>query len=157
MGNPVTPIQPQDEAKAQKSWIPDVPEVQIRGLADRIKPVIRFTRHAKRWIQSAEGQLYYIKPVDPFHTSFIWDPQPTASAKGLMPLCDIRTYHTYGYHGLFKPSIAEVLAQIPVEYLNKVVAFEIVNKPQTVADLDRERVALDAGYHVATTRLYYRK
>jgi hypothetical protein len=57
---------------------------------------------------------------------------------------------------MFKPSIAEVLAQIPEEHLEQVLAFEIVDSPNNVDDLNAEREALNAGYHIATTRLYKR-
>jgi hypothetical protein len=74
----------------------------------------------------------------------------------LSVLCDITTHHPYGYYGSFKPSIAQVLQQIPREHLDKVVAFEIVKFPKTVDDLDPESEILNSGYHVATTRLYVR-
>lgn len=149
------PIQPQHRDKG--NWIPEVSKALIQERAYRIKPVVRFRRRGGEWVHSVEGKLHYIEPVDLFHTSFIWDPKPTTRASGLAPLGVTRTYHTYGYHGIFKPSIAEVLAQIPPEFLDRVVAFEIIDQPQTTDDLNRERVALDAGYHVATTRLYHRR
>lgn len=131
----------------KKIWIPEVPQERIKELAERIRPVVEFARKGK----------CYIEPVDLFRIAYTWDPKSADKAKGLKPLCDITTHHTFGYHGFFKPSIAEVLAQIPAEHLDKVVAFEIVEGPETADDLDREREALNAGYHVATTRLYVRK
>ena len=126
----------------KKVWIPNVPRDQIIQLAKRIKPVYDF------------GQKYYIRPVDLFEIAYTWEPKSAKQATGLKTLCDIRTYHGFGYHGFFKPSIAEVLAQIPAEHLDKVVAFEIVDRPKDVDDLNQEQEALNAGYHVATTRLY---
>lgn len=130
----------------KKVWIPEVPKDQIVLLAERIKPVYDFG-HKKR----------YIKPVDLFNVSYIWEPISAKRAVGIKPLCDIRTYHGYGHYGMFKPSIAEVLAQIPDEHLSKVVAFEIVNCPKDADDLNKEQEALNAGYHVATTRLYIKE
>ncbi len=128
----------------KKKWIPDVPQARIRELFERIKPVVQF----------GQKGLCYIKPVDLFGVAYTWNPKPADRATGLKDLCDITTYHTFGYHGFFKPSIAEVLAQIPEEHLDKVVAFEIVSGPETTDDLNREGEALNAGYHVATTRLH---
>lgn len=128
----------------KKSWIPEVPKEHIQELAERIKPVVQFARKGR----------CYIKLVDLFKIAYTWDPKSADKATGLKSLCDITTYHTYGYYGMFKPSIAEVLAQIPAEHLDKVVAFEIVRNPETADDLNRELEALNAGYHVATTRLY---
>ena len=132
----------------KKVWIPEVSEDRIRELAERIKPVVQFARKGK----------CYIKPVDLFNVAYTWSPESAEVVTGLKPLCDITTYHTFDYYGFFKPSIAEVLAQIPAEHLDKVIAFEIVGRPfSDVDDLNKEQEALNAGYHVATTRLYVRE
>lgn len=141
----------------KKSWIPEVPKERIRDLAERIKPVMRFALGEKGLFRSPEGYLYHIKPVDLFGITFTWLPESDEKAVGLKPLCVITTYHTYAYYGFFKPTIAEVLAQIPAEHLDKVVAFEIIGSPETVDDLNREAEALNVGYHVAITQLYVRE
>ena len=74
-------------------------------------------------------------------------------ADSLKALGTIATLHAWGYYGVFKPSIAEVLAQIPAGYLDEVVAFEVAG-PKDAEDLNREKEALDAGFHVARTTLY---
>ena len=131
-------------------WTPKVQgmsQQRIRELARQIKPVVTFK----------EEDSCYIKPVDPFSESYLWDPQPTDRATGLSVLCDITTYHPYGYYGSFKPSIAQVILQIPPEHLDKVIAFEIVKHPETADDLDSVNEIFNFGYHVATTRLYVRE
>lgn len=131
-------------------WTPQVPgmsEQRILELARQIKPVVTFKE---------EGSCY-IDPVDPFSESYLWDPQPADPATGLNVLCDITTYHPYGYYGSFKPSIAQVILQVPSEHLDRVVAFEIVKLPETVEDLEAEGEIFNSGYHVATTRLYVRE
>lgn len=138
----------------KKSRIPEVPKERIKELAERIKPVVRFALGEKGLFRSSEGHPYHIEQVDPFRIAYMWTPKPAGKATSLKPLCEITTYHTYAYYGFFKPTIAEVLAQIPAEHLDKVVAFEIVGGPETADDLNREPEALNAGYHVATTRLY---
>jgi len=135
---------------AKKKWVlevPGLPEDRIRELALRIKPAVEFKR---------EGRCY-IKPVDVFAEAFTWDSEPASNATGLKPLCDITTYHPYGYYGFFKPSIAQVILQIPQEHLDTVIAFEIVKSPDIPDGLDPESDVLNAGYHVATTRLYVRQ
>ncbi len=130
----------------KECWFPtNVSGKRIRFLGRKIRPIVKFGR-ARRFIQ----------PVDLFEIAFTWDPEPAEYVKGLKPLCDITTYHTFSYQGFFKPSIHEVLVQIPKEFLPDVVAFEIVKSPDTVDDLMREIEATNAGYHVATTRLYTR-
>lgn len=99
------------------------------------------------------------KPVvngDIVGTSYTWDPQYDESRKVpvMKPMADITTFHGYGYYGMFKPSIAEVLAQIPDVLAQRVVAFEIIGRPESAADLNDHPDALNDGYHVATTRLF---
>lgn len=113
--------------------------------AETIRPVVRH-----------DDSPHYISAVDLFEVAYTWDPKPTKKAEHLKEIQKIRTYHGYGYYGLFKPSCAEVLAQIPKSLLGRVVAFEIIEWPQTADDLNKEMVALNAGFHVATTMLYER-
>ena len=129
-----------------KVYIPKVKQDEIKARAERIKPVVSFS-----------GKPYYIKEVDLFNIAYTWEPKQDVPAEGLKVVKTITTYHGYGYYGFFKPSIAEVLAQIPAELLDKVVAFEIVNSPSTVEDLNKHKVELDAGYHVAETALYVKE
>lgn len=147
----------QAEDVEKRVWIPKVPKRRIQKLAERIKPVVRFAKGEEGLFRSPKGFPYHIKQVDLFDVSYTWNVEPTNRVVDLKPLCEIRTYHGYGHYSLFKPSIAEVLAQIPAEHLDRVVAFEIVVAPETADDLNREGEACDAGYHVATTRLYTRE
>ncbi|KXK07542.1 MAG: hypothetical protein UZ21_OP11001001044 [Microgenomates bacterium OLB22] len=125
-------------------WIPKVPRMMVRQLALRIKPVVDFGSRGK----------CYIKPVDLFNVAYTWAPIPAEKAPVFEVLCDITTYHSYGAPVFFKPSIAEVLAQIPAEYRDVVVAFEI-DPPGSIRNMD-DAAFLD-GYHSATTRLYVLK
>lgn len=126
-----------------KSWIPKIKDDVLEKLFKKIKPIVR-----------KGGEAYYIEKVDLRGASYLWSPKTTRKAPKLEPITDIRTYHTYGYYGFFKPSIAEVIAQIPKEYLSQVTTFEIISSPEDANDLGREQEALNAGYHVAITRLY---
>jgi hypothetical protein len=130
--------------RLNKIWIPEVSEDRIKELARRIKPIVEFRGQGKCYIES----------VNLFDTAYTCDPKSTGRAQDIKPLRDIRTYHKYSFALFFKPSIAEVLAQIPEECLDRVIAFEIVESPETVDDINNEPEARVAGYHVATTRLY---
>jgi len=114
--------------------IPKITDEKLQELLLRIRPVLSFG-----------GKLSYIKSVDPRHIAFLWDPKPDGEAEDLVILRSIRTYHDYGHPSLFKPSIAEVLAQIPEDILDKVVAFETMR--DAVFDQDRD-------CHEAVTVLY---
>lgn len=124
----------------------NISDEKLKSLLARIRPVFDFPNKGK----------CFVKSCDPREVSYIWDAVPDGIAKDLKPICDIDTYHTFGYYGLFKPSIAEVLAQIPEDKLDQVVAFEIVEQPRTSEDLNRQINAINAGFHRAKTRLHAR-
>ena len=75
----------------------------------------------------------------------------------LSVLADVKMLHDCGYYGLFKPSVGEVISQIPNELLEKAVAFQIIYKPYDWADFNLFRPDFDAGYHVSVVRLYQPK
>ena len=66
---------------------------------------------------------------------------------------DFECIHKYGYYGFFKPSIAEVLAQIPERDIQLVDAFEIILQ----FDSSHNQIVFDNGYHMSKVRLYTRK
>jgi hypothetical protein len=71
----------------------------------------------------------------------------------LISLGEFQCLHTYAYYGFFKPSVAEVLAQLPERFLSA-THFEIVNSPRKASDLNDQKKALNAGFHVSTVRVY---
>ena len=133
------------DTKKLEFEVPQITDERLAELAERIKPVIR-----------KNDVLYSIKPVDLRKIAFIWDPTEDGEAPALESIGEIRTYHKFGHPGFFKPSIAEVLAMIPDEFINNVEFFEIIESPKNADDLNKEKEALAMGYHVARTRLYKR-
>ena len=127
-----------------KVWIPEISEGEVREINKRIKIVVDFPRMGK----------YYIKKTRNLHGTFLWDINPSRPAKDLEVLRDIKTYHKFERAGWFYPSIWDVIAQIPKDILDQVVAFEIIGRPMSANDVNKEPEALAEGYHVATTRLY---
>ncbi len=125
--------------------IPAIGDDLLARLAKRIKPVIRNRNNA----------LVYIDACHLRNTAFTWSPRINRRATNLVKHATIETFHRYGYYGFFKPSVAEVLAQIPVGLIEKTVAFESIG-PQNAKDLGKHTAALNAGFHVATTHLYGR-
>lgn len=123
--------------------IPELSEELLQDLARRIRPVVR----------DQSQRLRFIEAVDLRTVSFTWNPNFTDAADHLVDVVRIRTLHTYAYYGFFKPTIAEVLAQIPAEMVPEVSAFETIG-PFDATDLNREIGALNAGFHVAMTTLY---
>ena len=130
------------DTKEPEFEVPQITDERLAELAERIKPLIRH-----------RDLLFTIAPVDPSRQTFIIDPVLLEVAMGLEAIAEIRTYHTFQHPLIFRPSVAEVLAMIPDEFIDEVKFFEIVEPPK---NLNMEKEALDMGYHVARTRLYRR-
>lgn len=124
--------------------IPKISDERIQSMLEVIRPMVLI-----------DGVPHTFQEVDPRRVSFIWDPKDTKPVAGLVWVQTIRTLHTYGHPILFKPSVAEVLAQLPPD-LTGVVGFTIEG-PADVGDLHAEPEALQAGFHVATVTLWGRE
>jgi hypothetical protein len=127
---------------AGRDYIPRISPERMQSLASRISPLIRL-----------DGALRHIRPTS-IDVAFLWNPQAADEAEELEPLREIRTYHSFAYHAFFKPSIAEVLAQVPGDIEDHVTAFEIIAWPENADELNKELQALQDGFHVACTRFY---
>jgi hypothetical protein len=125
--------------------IPKISNEELAELAKRIRPVVR---------KESDGRPFYIKAdSDLRRLSYLWDVKYEEEAKGLFEFATITTLHTYGYYGMFKPSVAEVIAQIPPDYRDRVVAFEITTRPLCADDLNKQKKAVNEGFHMAVTAL----
>jgi hypothetical protein len=63
-----------------------------------------------------DGRLYTFDLPDPRNTAFTWEPMnlaPVDEMAGYYEVVRTATQHGCGYHAFFKPSLAEVLAQMP--------------------------------------------
>jgi len=138
----------------RKFEIPTMSEATIRKWYSTIRPIVHqgsnFTFLRKLSNKELSGVAYtwldnpkdYAENVDFSKLSF---------------LADVKMLHTYGYYGLFKPSVGEVIRQIPADMLEKAVAFEIIYSPVTWADFEQFKAEFDAGFHVSIVRLYKNK
>lgn len=138
----------------RKIEIPKMSEGTIEKWYSTIKPIVhegnKFTFLRELSSQEISGSAYtwfndpedYAEDVDFSKLSF---------------LADVKMLHGYGYYGLFKPSVGEVIRQIPEDMLEKAVAFEIIYSPVTAADFEQFRTEFDAGFHVSIVRLYKNK
>ena len=140
---PVSCVDAPRDCSARSLGIPKITDERLCELSSRIEAVVR----------DDKGVLRHIEPCDLRYVAFTWDPKLTRKAANLVEVATIRTLHAYGYYGFFKPSIAEVIAQIPGELIERVAAFETIG-PATADDLNEERAALNAGFHVGSTHLY---
>lgn len=141
-----TPSVDEDLLAVLLAYKRELSDQELAELAQKIRPICR----------DKEGKCFFIEPVDPRKVSFIWSPSYTEEADGpggIVRHSTIYTLHSFSFHGMFKPSVAEVLAMIPLHLLDKVIAFETIG-PDDVYDLNRQRAAMNASFHVAITHLY---
>lgn len=123
-------------AREIKDKIPQISDTELYALCQRIKPVVE-----------QNGELYYIKEVNPRNIAFTWSPEPTKKAKDLYELFRQDTHHNYGYYGFFKPTMDEVIAAIPLDRLDEVIAFQT----------GVEEVQIDGSVHKTKTIFYGKK
>jgi hypothetical protein len=127
-----------------KYSIPEISDELIGKLGKKLTPLVR------------KGEkLFRVAKCDPRESSFSWGDKQKR-VRYLEEVGRFQTLHTYGFYGFFKPSVSEVFAQLPEDYDQEAEFFE-VDGPDTASDLNAEREALDAGFHVAETILYKHK
>lgn len=131
--------------------LPDLPKVKdmdkdfVEKWAKKIKPLIYREGKVSHFKNKAENH---------FTHSFPWEAKPTKEATGLEEVGRIWTLHTWAYYGFFKPTLAEVIVQIPQDLLEKVDYF-LVRGPEDASDLNKTwKYVGDKGVHVAQTILY---
>ena len=132
--------------------IPQISDEEIKIRYQHIKPVIRL---------ESDGKLYWLGPIDEEKldsVSFLWNSDDNLAREveegELKELKDedFACVHAYGFPGFFKPSVAEVLAQIPQHIIPFVKAFELVEYPQVEADFYKDALTKEIfydGYHVS--------
>lgn len=124
-----------------------------------------------------DGKAFQVLEHDIKNMSFTWGEKFGGKVRPGKILGSALTLHSYGYAGFFKPSVYEVLCQIPKELVDTPTWF-IVNGPNTAADFyrsmesedeakvreimevpddDSVRKAFDEGFHTARTIFYERK
>lgn len=141
-----------------KVSIPKISDEELKERYEQIKPVI-----------TVNGKLHYFREFtfeELSNRSYLWgcDKNVREEVKEneleVWEGKDFACLHSWGYYGFFKPSVAEVLAQINELDLPLVSAFEIIESPKTAEDFHKDSftsIAFNNGYHVSTVRLYRKK
>ena len=132
--------------------IPDISDEELLRRYQKIKPIVE-----------VGGVKYFLREFSKKelkNQSYINEVEKDIVKKVNMRLfvpCigqDFECIHKYGHPMFFKPSIAEVLAQIPDGQVDFVDAFEIIEFPQVDNELIRNKIVFDNGYHISMVRLY---
>lgn len=140
-----------DEVRAAErlKFIPTISRETVTELLQHITPMLRNNAGLLCKFQPKE-------PCDPFNSSFNFMGEAgcgdLADMQNLCLLEAVPTYHTCGYHAIFRPTVAEVLAQLP-EYLREAVTgFEVLFGQELT-----ECVDLPGLYGHKTVTLFYGK
>lgn len=135
--------------------IPEISEEELLKRYERIKPIVE-----------VDGTKYFLRDFTKDELTgiaYTWkkekDKREPVDERMYIPRTgkDFECIHKYGYYGCFKPSIAEVLAQISDMDVEFVDAFEIIKSPETGEDLHKNEMVFNNGFHISTVRLYTRR
>ena len=138
--------------------IPKISDEEMMKRYEQIKPVItvngKLHYFREYTLEELSNMSYFFNRHEDVREEVGEDELEVLEGKDFVCL------HSYGYYGLFKPSVGEVLSQIRKYDLPIIKAFEIIESPQTVADFHKDSftsIAFNNGYHVSTVRLYGEK
>ena len=130
--------------------IPRINDNKLLELYNKIKPIVTI-KEQKYLLKEFElldlRGISYLENINKNKKSII-------DINRLEIIDDFLCLHTYAYSTIFKPSIAEVLAQYPNELIDKSNLFEIIEKPITLDDITKYRQFFDCGYHLSKVRAY---
>lgn len=120
--------------------IKELPAERVLELYKRIKPIVK-----------DEGKLYYLTDTDPVATSYMWEGKTTVEATGIEPFAEVRTLHKRYmmddgpfkvYRYVFRPTVSEVLSQIPEELLERTVAFQVKTDSEGMTEKYRRTITI---------------
>ena len=129
----------------------NLPKEEALMLAKRIRPVMTRTANGKFKMllvdKKLDGDKHWVDGGKIYNQSYTFNDlrQIYDKAENLTEVATINTYHRCGYPALLKPSVYEVLYQIPQDLLDKVVAFELFSPSNYMNDIydsniDRHRL-----------------
>lgn len=135
----------------------EIADEELLRLSKQIRPVAFY-------MEGKKNNLHYLSlnwaTFNLRKDSFTWDLEHSKGelALDLKELILMIMKFTFGSPTLFKPTIAEVLSQIPEKFLERIVAYEI---PSQFMDsnniIDRYTNRKWETIHIAVVRLYRKK
>lgn len=115
-------------------------------------------------IIKVEDKLYYARQLTsrelksiPYDKLGRFDIQSPVDMSKIEKHAEIETLHSYSRMGVFCPGIEEIIAQIPRGLFKDTVAIQLVYGTQCLADFEKYREQVFAGFHVGRVCLYRKK
>ena len=134
----------------KKLEIPEIDDKRLKELYQLLKPIVT--------IDEMKYLLREFTLQELRNQSYIWnrheDKRDIVDPNKLETVDDFLCLHTWGYYGLFKPSIAEVLSQAPESVIEQANTFEIIESPETREDVFKYKEVIDNGFHLSKVRAY---
>ncbi len=134
----------------KKLEIPEINDKRLKELYQLLKPIVT--------IDEMKYLLREFTLQELRNQSYIWnrheDKRDVIDPNKLETVDDFLCLHTWGYYGLFKPSIAEVLSQAPESVIEQANTFEIIESPETREDVFKYKEVIDNGFHLSKVRAY---
>ena len=134
----------------KKLEIPEIDDKRLKELYHLLKPIVT--------IDEMKYLLREFTLQELRNQSYIWnrheDKRDIVDSSRLETVDDFLCLHTFGYYGLFKPSIAEVLSQAPESVIEQANTFEIIESPETREDVFKYKEVIDNGFHLSKVRAY---
>lgn len=134
----------------KKLEIPEIDDNRLKELYQLLKPIVT--------IDEMKYLLREFTLQELRNQSYIWnrheDKRDVVDPNKLEIVDDFLCLHTWGYYGLFKPSIAEVLSQAPESVIEQANTFEIIESPETREDVFKYKEVIDNGFHLSKVRAY---
>ncbi len=134
----------------KKLEIPEIDDKRLKELYQLLKPIVT--------IDEMKYLLREFTLQELRNQSYIWnrheDKRDIVDSSRLETVDDFLCLHTFGYYGLFKPSIAEVLSQAPESVIEQANTFEIIESPETREDVFKYKEVIDNGFHLSKVRAY---
>ena len=134
----------------KKLEIPEIDDKRLKELYQLLKPIVT--------IDEMKYLLREFTLQELRNQSYIWnrheDKRDAVDSSKLETVDDFLCLHTWGYYGLFKPSIAEVLSQAPENVIEQANIFEIIESPETREDVFKYKEVIDNGFHLSKIRAY---
>ena len=134
----------------KKLEIPEIDDKRLKELYQLLKPIVTIDEMKYLFREFTLQELR--------NQSYIWnrheDKRDVVDPNKLETVDDFLCLHTWGYYGLFKPSIAEVLSQAPESVIEQANTFEIIESPETREDVFKYKEVIDNGFHLSKVRAY---
>jgi len=148
--------------------LPTMSDAELWAIYQQIKPMFNKSDYKSK--QYANGDIsiteipndnwYWLKKLTPEqlrNIAFLWDAKKDkrrlVDNSKIETIDEFQCFHTYGYHGLFKPSVAEVLQQMPDKLKKHANGFRITKSPNVAADLwGADADITNAGCHRSTVQ-----